>query len=75
MIMKKSAGAVETEVVKRVEIKTGVADLATDHTGIETGVESETWMVGIEAIDGRGGRVATAIVIVKTETNVVRETN
>ena len=38
--MMKNAEAVETEVAKRVGIETGAADLAIDHTEIETGVES-----------------------------------
>jgi hypothetical protein len=73
MITMRNAGAVETEVAKRVGIETGAADLAIDHTEIETGVESGMWTVDIEAIDERGGRVVTAIVIARTATDVVRE--
>ena len=39
--MTRNAGAVETEEVKRVGTERGAADPATDHTEIETGVESE----------------------------------
>jgi hypothetical protein len=73
MIMMRSAGAVGTEVVKKVGIETGVADLATDPTEIETGVESGMGMVDIEVIDEKEGRAATAIVIARTGTDVVRE--
>ena len=73
MITTSGAGLVETELVKRVGTETGAADLATDHTETETGVESGMWMVAIEVIDGRGVRVATVTAIAKTETDVVSE--
>lgn len=73
MITTSDAGLVGTELVKRVGTETGAADLATDHTETETGVESETWMVAIEVSDGKWVIVATVIAIAKTETDVVSE--
>jgi hypothetical protein len=74
-MMTRNAEAVETEVAKRVGTETGAADPATDHTEIETGVESGMLTVAIEVIGERGGRVVTVIVIATTGTDVVRETN
>jgi hypothetical protein len=73
MIMMKNAEAVETEVARRVGIETGAADLETDHTETETGVESGISMVDTEAIVERGARVI-AIAIERTVTDVVRGT-